>query len=114
MTFVTVSDNREQLAMLSRYLVAIFPGCTIYQSCDPIRAIHPLSDRKVDVVFADLDTVSNMMHLLGRQKTRAKIWLLCQEGAALPEETAVCYGVLSCPITEQKIRNALESVCQSV
>ena len=57
MTFVTVSNNCEQLALLSQLLISLIPGCTIHQSCDPMRAIQHVSCRKVDAMFADADIV---------------------------------------------------------
>ena len=113
MTFVTVSINRQQLTLLSQILVTLFPGCTIHQSRDPMRAIHQLSYQEVDAVFADVDTVSNMMDMLRKPRTGAQIWLLCRQDAAVPEEFAGCYGVLSCPITEQKMRDALQRIPQA-
>ena len=110
MTFVTVSVNREQLSLLSRLLVTLFPGCTIYQSRDPMRAIQRLPYHEVDAVFADVDTVSDMKDILDRKKMNAKIWLLSSQNVALSEEIAGCYGILSCPITEHKIRNVLQGV----
>ena len=114
MTFVTVSINRAQLTLLSQFLVTLFPGCTIHQSCDPLRAIQRVSSQEVDAVFADVDTIYNMMDMLRIKRTNTKIWLLCKQDAILPEEMADCYGVLYCPITEQKIRNALQRLPQGI
>ena len=114
MTFVTVSVNREQLSSLSRLLVTLFPGCTIHQSRDPMRAIQRVSHKDVDAVFADVDTASDMMDLLRRRKMNTKIWLLCSPNIALPEELVGCYGVLSCPVTEHNIRNALHEMLSCI
>ena len=108
MTFVTVSNNCEQLALLSRLLITLIPGCTIHQSCDPMRAIQHVSCRKVDAMFADADTVCDMMSILSRQKKNTQIWILCRQGAALSEKTAGYDGILTYPITEQEMRTALQ------
>ena len=108
MTFVTVSNNCEQLASLRQLLITLTPGCTIHQSCDPMRAIQHVSCKKVDAMFADADTICDMMTMLNRQKQNAQIWILCKQGTALSEKMAGCYDVLSYPITEQEMRTALQ------
>ena len=110
MTFVTVSVNRDQLALLSQLLVTLFPGCTVHQSCDPMRAIQRLSFQKVDAVIADADTVSNMMNLLDRQKSQAQIWLICGQGVDLPEKIADFCGILPYPITGHEMQHALQRI----
>ena len=107
MTFVTVSKNYEQLAFLSHLLISLIPGCTIHRCCDPMRAIQHISSRKVDATFADADTIGDVMNLLSRQQQNTQIWILCRQDAALPKNK-VGYNVLSYPITEYKIRNALQ------
>ena len=109
MTFVTVSNNREQLAVLCQLLVSLIPGCTIHQNCDPMRAICCLSRQKVDAVFADADICANVMDELRKQKIQAQLCLLCRQDVILPEEIADSHGVLSYPLTEQKMRTALQS-----
>ena len=113
MTFVTVSVNRNQLTMLSRFLVTMFPGCTIHQSCDPMRAIRSLSCQKVDAVFTDTDSCSNMMDILSRQNMTTQVCLLSSQGAVLPEEAANFDGILSYPITEENMRTTLQKISQN-
>ncbi len=111
MTFVTVSNNREQLAVLSQLLVSLIPGCTIHQNCDPMRAICCLSRQKVDAVFADADICANVMDALCKQ---TQLCLLCRQDAVLPEEVAGSHDVLSYPLTEQKMRMALQRGLQGL
>ena len=113
MTFVTVSINREQLTLLSQFLVTMFPGCTIHQSRDPMRVIRSLSHQKVDAVFADTDTCSNMLEILSRQNMNPQVCLLSSQSAVLPEEEASFDGVLSYPITEEKMRTTLQKISQN-
>ena len=108
MTFVTVNTNREQLTLLTQFLVAVFPGCTIFQNCDPARAMRYLHSQSVDAVFADADTCVNMMDLLFRQNEKTQICLLREQDTALPDDLSGFDRVLSYPITEQKMRNALQ------
>ena len=106
MTFVTVSIHREQLTLLIQLLVAVFPGCTIHQSRDPMRAIRHLSNQKVDAVFADADICSNFMDILRSQNSQ--LCLLCGKDAVLPEATKGFDGILSYPLTEQSVRTTLQ------
>lgn len=114
MTFANVSVHREQLTLLSQLLLTAFPGCIIHQSCDPVRTIKHLSTQKVDAVFVDADTHSEMMHLLNRQKTKASVYLLCQDDAPPPEEAGGIRSVITYPITRQKIQVALQTVPREV
>ena len=108
MTFVTVSIHQEQLTLLSQLLVAVFPGCTIHQNRDPVRAMRHFSNQKVDAVFADADTCSNSMDILRRQNSQ--LCLLCGKDAVLPEATKGFDGILSYPLTEQSVRTTLKSL----
>lgn len=112
MTFVTVCADRAQMTSLCHVLVTVFPGCTIHQNRDPMRAVQRLSLQEVDAVFADEDTIFNMLDMVKKHRMTTKIWLLSRQGAALPEEIAGCYGVLSCPVTEHKMRTALQRMPQ--
>ena len=114
MTLITVSNNYGQLAFLSQLLISLIPGCTIHQCCDPMRAIQHLACRKVDAMFADADTICDMMNMLSRQKKNTQIWILCRQGTALPEIIAGYYGALTYPITEQEMRTALQRTIRCV
>lgn len=110
MTFVTVSENREQLSVLSRLLVKLFPGCTIHQSHDPVRAMRQLSNQTVDAIFVDEDIRSGFMAILCKQNLR--LYILCGKDAAMPEETKGFAGVLHYPITEQSARSTMQCLSQ--
>ena len=112
MTFANVSINREQLTSLSQLLLSAFPGCVIHQGCDPARTLIHLSIQKVDAVFADADTYPDLMHLLSMQNTTASVYLLCQHDAPPPEETAGIRNIITYPLTQQKIQDALQNVPQ--
>ena len=114
MTFVAISVNREQLALLSRFLVTIFPGCTIYQGSDPMRALLRLSNQKVEAVFEDADTCANMMDTLSKHNGNTQICLLCKQDAVPQEETTNFHGVVSYPITEQQIRTTLQGIAKAM
>lgn len=106
MTFVTVCADRAQLTSLCHMLVTLFPGCTIHQNRNPVRAMRQLSDEKVDAVFVDADTYSGSMDILCKQNLR--LCLLCGKDTAMPEETKGFEGVLSYPITEQSVRATVQ------
>ena len=109
MTFANVSMNREQVTLLSQLLLTAFPGCVIHQSCDPVRTITHLSTQKIDAVFADAETYSDLMHLLNRQKSKAAVYLLCRHDSP-PAETDGIRSVITYPVTRQKIQAALQNI----
>ena len=108
MTFATVSVNREQSTLLSQLLLTVFPGCTIYRSSDPMRAIQHLTTRKADAVFADVEISADLIHILKGKKWNTPVYLLCGQDLQTPEEEDVS-GILTYPLTKQKIQIALQS-----
>ena len=108
MTFASVSVNREQLTLLSQLLIMAFPGCTIHQSRDPARAAQRLSDQKIDAVFADADLYSDLIHALKKHKHNPTVYLLSRQESPPAEETGDIHGVVTYPITKQKIQLALQ------
>ena len=106
MTFATISDDRQQLLLLSQLLLAAFPGSTIHQSRDPMRMAQHLSEQKVDAVFADADICSNMMHILERQRHCMRVCLLCRNGVQKHEDIQS----MTYPVTQQKIQCALQTI----
>ena len=114
MTFANINVNREQLTWLSQLLLMTFPGCVIHQGCDPVRTMKHLSTQKVDAVFADADTYSELTNLLKRQKTNASVYLLCRQELKLPEKTDGIRSVITYPITRQKIQVALQNVPREI
>ena len=109
MTFANVSVNQEQLALLSQLLLMAFPGCTIHQSRDPMRAMRCLSNQKVDAVFADADICSDWIHVFRKHKSNPSVFLLCPQNLQIPEGTEDTQGIVRYPITKQKIQKALQT-----
>ena len=114
MTFTTVSINREQSAMLSQLLLLAFPGCTIHQSRDPGRAIQHLATQKIDAMFMDADTCSEWMPILRKHQSKPPVYLMCRQGLLPPEETVGIRGIVTYPITKQKIQNALQNIPREI
>ena len=114
MTFANVSVNQEQLTWISQLLLTAFPGCTIHQSRDPMRTAKHLSTQKIDAVFVDSDSHSELIQLLDRQKSKASIYLLCRRDAPPPQETEGIRSVITYPVTRQKIQIALQTVPQEL
>ena len=112
MTFANVCVNREQLTCLSQLLLSVFPGCVIHQSCNPTRTFTHLSAEKVDAVFVDADTHSEVMHLLNRHNAKASVYLLCQPDTLSPENTDGIQNTITYPVTRQKIQVALQTIPQ--
>ena len=114
MTFTTVSSNREQSALLSQLLLMAFPGCTIHQSRDPARAIQHLSTQKVDAMFMDADSCSDWIPVLRRHESNPSVYLLCRQDLLPPEKTPGIRGIVTYPITKQKIQNALQNIPREI
>ena len=109
MTFATVSVDREQSTLLSQLLLTVFPGCTIYQSSNPMRAIQHLTTRKADAVFADVEISPDLIHILKKKKWDTPVYLLCPQCLQTPEEKEDVSGIVTYPLTKQKIQIALQS-----
>lgn len=107
MTFATVSDDRQQLAALSQLLIRVFPGSTIHQNRDPMQMAQRLSSRGVDVILADRDLSSGLTFLMGTQSRNTPVYLLCRQDEP-PQGAENFRGVLTYPITEQKLRTVLQ------
>ena len=114
MTFANVCVNREQLTSLSQLLLTAFPGCIIHQSCDPVRTVTHLYAQKVDAIFVDAAVHPMLMHLLNKEKSETAVYLLCRQDSSLPEEPGSVQGVITYPITGQKIQAALQTVPQGI
>ena len=112
MTFANVCVNREQLTLLSQLLLAAFPGCTIHQSRDPMRAAPRLSGQKIDAVFADADTCSDWIHSLKKHLSNPSVYLLCRQDSSPLVESEDIRGIVTYPITPEKIQNALLKIPQ--
>lgn len=113
MNFITVSANREQLTILSQFLTTMFPGCTVYQGCNPMHAFRRLSIKNINAVFADVETCSQMVDLLNRQNIKTLIYPLCRQDTALSEELLDFGAPLSYPITEHKMQPVIQKLGRS-
>ena len=109
MTFANVSVDREQLLLLSQLLLAVFPGCTIHQNRDPVRVMQHLSTQKVDAMFVDADMRLDWKGILQKHGSSPSVFLLSRQELP-PEDAGGIRGIVTYPITKQKIENALHSV----
>ena len=115
MIFVTADSCRAQLEGLTRLLVSVFPGSTIYQHTDLCRVPHDVWNNNVDAVFleAGMDKANGLdfVQMLRRQKANLPVFVISQT-EDLREEAAEAgandYFVQ--PVTEQQLRNAIRSV----
>lgn len=114
MTFANVSANRERLKSLSQLLLTAFPGCVIHQSCDPVRTVRHLSAQKIDAVFADEEAYPDLIRLLNRQTEKTSVYLLCQRERISPQDTGGGGGIITYPVTRQKIQFALQAIPQEI
>ena len=109
MTFATVSVNREQSTLLSQLLLTAFPGCTIYQSSNPMRVMQHLTTRKADAVFADVEISPDLIHILKKKQWDTPVYLLCQQDLQAQEAQETVSDIVTYPLTKQKIQIALQS-----
>lgn len=115
MIFVTADSCRSQLEGLTRLLVSVFPGSTIYQHTDLCRVPHDVLNNRVDAVFleTEIDKTNglNFVKMLHRQKSDIPVFIISQT-EELREEAAEAganeYFVR--PVTEQQLRDAIQSV----
>ena len=115
MTFVTADSCRLQLERLTKLLVSVFPGSTIYQHIDLCRVPHDVMQNNVDAVFleAEINETDGLefAQMLRRQKTNLPVFIISRT-EDLREEAVKAgandYFVL--PVTEQQLRDAIRSV----
>ena len=108
MVFVTVSENREQLTGLTQLLVRLMPGCTIHQNYDPVRAIRCFAKQKVDVVFVDGDVCSGLLELMMKHEIDTSVYYLGGRDLSEIELPSGVCGVITAPVTDEKIRTLLQ------
>ena len=95
-------------------MISVFPGSTIYQHTDLYRVPHDALNNNVDAVFLVAETGNTnslgFAQMLLGQKSNLSVFIISQTGD-LREEAAEA-GVsdyLVQPITEQQLRNAIQS-----
>ena len=116
MIFVTANSCRTQLENLTQYLLAAFPGSTVYQHTDIQRVPYDMLNTNVDAVFLEAENGKNsgveLMQLLHQQKPSLPVFII-SASASLREEAEAAgadgYFVLSedepqLEIAEQLIR----------
>ena len=115
MIFVTADSCRTQLERLTQLLVSAFPGSTVYQHTDLCRVPHDILNNKVDAVFLETEVDESnsldFVRMLRRQKKSLPVFIISQ-AENLREEAAEAgvndYFVQ--PVTEQQLRDAIQSV----
>ena len=115
MTFVTADSCRTHLERLTQLLVSAFPGSTVYQHTDLCRVPHDILNNKVDAIFLETEVDESnsldFVRMLRRQKKRLPVFIISQ-AENLREEAAEAgvndYFVQ--PVTEQQLRDAIQSV----
>ena len=115
MVFVTADSSRPQLERLTRLLVSAFPGSTIYQHTDFLRVPHDVFNHKVDAVFLEAEMVKanglDFVQMLRRQKSDLPVFILSQTEALREDAVeAGAHDYFVHPVTEQRLRDAIQSV----
>ena len=115
MIFVTADSCRIQLERLTQLLVSAFPGSTIYQHTDLCRVPHDVLNNNVDAVFlvAEMDETNGLdfAQMLHRQKSNLPVFIISKtENLRKEAAEAGVNDYLVQPVTEQKLRDAIQSV----
>ena len=115
MIFVTADSCRPQLERLTQLLVSAFPGSTIYQHTDLGRVPHDALNNNVDAVFlvAEMDNTNSFdfVQMLHRQKSNLPVFIISRtENLRREADEAGVSDYFVQPITEQKLRDAIQSV----
>ena len=93
----------------------MLPGSTIYQHTDLCRVPHDVLNNKVDAVFLDLeiDKINglNFVAMLRRQKADIPVFIISNTEELREEAAKVgANDYFVQPVTEQQLRDALQSV----
>ena len=115
MVFVTADSCRSQLEGLTQLLVSAFPGSTVYQHTDLCRVPHDVLNNKVDAVFleTEMDKTNSLdfVQMLRRQKSNLPVFIISQTEDLREEAVeAGANDYFVQPITEQQLRDAIQSV----
>ena len=115
LVFVTADGCRSQLERLTQLLISAFPGSTIYQHTDLCRVLHDVLNNKVDAVFleAEMDKANGLdfVQMLRRQKSELPVFILSQTEALREDAVeAGAHDYFVHPVTEQRLRDAIQSV----
>ena len=115
MIFVTADSCRSRLEGLTKLLVALFPGSTIYQHTDLCRVPHDVLHNPVDAVFleteADNANALDFVQMLRRKKSDLPVFIISQTEALRKEAVeAGANDYFVQPITGDQLRGAMRSV----
>lgn len=115
MIFVTADCDRIRLERLTKFLMAEFPGSTVYQHTDPARATGDVMRHKVSGVFLTADAEAadgiDLMQLLRRQRPEVPVFILSRT-EALREQAirAGAAGYLLHPLSRQLLKDAVTAL----
>ena len=115
MIFVVADREHSRLEELTMLLLSTFPGSTVYQHTDLCRVAHDVLNHKVDAIFLETEVDESnsldFVRMLRRQKKSLPVFIISQ-AENLREEAAEAgvndYFVQ--PVTEQQLRDAIQSV----
>ena len=112
MIFVVAGSCRDRLTALTRLLLSIFSGSTVYQHVDPLRVPRDVFCHKVNGVFLDTEIGGHngidLMEELRRQKRDLPVYILSENEQLRSVATgAGADGYFVYPLAEETIRKAL-------
>lgn len=111
MIFV-IAGSRDRLAELTKLLLSIFPGSTIYQHTDPLRISKDVFNNKVSGVFLEAEIGGSsgieLMSILRKRKPDVPVYILTEmEDFCDIAKKAGAGGCFVYPLAEETIRNVL-------
>lgn len=112
MIFVVAGSSRDRLADLTKRLLSIFPGSTIYQHIDPLRVSKDVFNNKVNGVFLDAEMGRcngiDLMWKLRKRKQDIPVYILSEtEDFRTTATKAGADGYFVYPLAEETIRQVL-------
>lgn len=112
MIFVVAGNSRERLAGLTKLLLSIFSGSTIYQHIDPLHIPKDAFRHKVSGVFLEAEIGGrngiDLMWELRRQKRDIPIYILSEtESLRATATQAGADGYFVYPLAEEIVKNTL-------
>ena len=115
MTFVTADSCRPQLERLTRLLVSMFPGSTIYQHTDLLHVTHDVLNHRVDAVLLEVkpeNTSSlDLMRNLHKQKPGLPVFIVSETDSFHEEAVAAgAKGYFVLPESEKCLLEAIRLV----
>ena len=112
MIFVTADSCRPRLEKLTKLLVSVFPGSTIYQHTDFLHVAHDVLNHKVDSVLLEAENASSLdlVQKLHKQKPTLPVFIISETDSFYEKAVAAgANGYFVLPESEQHLLEEIQS-----